>query len=114
VLTLHALGFLIYLLGFFYLGWNSALARSWLFVLMALVMLYLVIDEWNGKGPKTELRFNTLNKMFFVLNFVTFFIILQGWFDTSVDYMILYTIGVVITSIFILCSGLRNKLFKNE
>jgi hypothetical protein len=109
---IHAVGFAVYLYMLYYSHYIDVYIKGCMYLGMALMHLYLVIDEWGGLTSYKQLQFNTINKCIFIVNFGliagTIFNLCDG-----VYYMFIYLFLVALTSIFIMHSGLQNEYFKD-
>jgi len=112
-LLIHGVGFFIYLLLLYGGVLPPTILKGCVYILMAAILLFLVIDEWHGISDTKQWQFNIINKFTFIINFIWAAVTVTEIFD-AVFLMVFYAAAIFITSVFILTSGLQHGLFNDE
>jgi hypothetical protein len=111
-LLIHSVGFFVYLLLLYSGILSPTYLKASVYVLMACILLFLVIDEWNGVQDHKQWQFNTVNKITFVFNFVCAAFTILNICD-AVILMILYALAILLATFTILHAGLKHGYFND-
>ena len=93
---------------------DKRLIKAMFYLTIAFVSIYLLIGDMRKGGSRINFQIAFITKCSLIVNFILFALILYNLLAHPVIYLFILNGSILILSIMILISGLRNHVFNKD